>query len=188
MVNIFLYIRSHKMPKHFLWDTLTNVPEKIRYRLPSNEEWEYAAAAGLSEFYMYGYESLTDEKNIPVTNTRDYYNLVNDSKHNPIVQYRRSGCEGNGVTIPSTPDFTTRTDFGKPNRYGVYNMIGNVSEITADTTVKGLNFLTTLDGKYVASDSAFVPLNKSATCYGQTYRYTGPQAWLGFRCVCEVLK
>ena len=69
--------------------------------------------------------------------------------------------------------YTTGIDNYLPNRFGVYNMIGNVSEMTATKGVaKGDNFLLPLD---------------SCKINGQQI-YIKPEAWLGFRCVCEIVK
>jgi hypothetical protein len=70
-------------------------------------------------------------------------------------------------------------------------MTGNVSEIIADSLFKGLNCMTSLDGstfkanpeEYTRTDSIYFSCDNRFT-----FRYKGPRAWLGFRCVCEVVK
>lgn len=185
MVNRFIYIRDQKLKtKNYSdWDTITHAPEIMRFRLPTKEEWEYAAAAGLNENYPYGYERLTDSKNLPVSYTYEYYQLF------------VGGCNyyiGKPLYSAYTPDLEPGTVyFGKPNKYGIWNLSGNVSELTADTLVKGYNYRTSLDGMYHGEDSSFVatgPKPETRAYYQRDYCYKGPQAWLGFRCVCDVLK
>ncbi|MDO7876365.1 SUMF1/EgtB/PvdO family nonheme iron enzyme [Hymenobacter sp. ASUV-10] len=58
-----------------------------------------------------------------------------------------------------------------PNGYGLYNMIGNVAE------------LTTTPGQ--AKGGSFE--HPMAACRPGTYQaYDGPQEWLGFRCACTI--
>jgi formylglycine-generating enzyme required for sulfatase activity len=59
----------------------------------------------------------------------------------------------------------------KPNGYGLYNMIGNVAELTTTPgQAKGGSFEHTM-----------------AACRPATFQpYEGPQEWLGFRCACTV--
>lgn len=186
-VNQFLYIRDHKLPKGFLWDTITHFPAIMRFRLPTKEEWEYAAAAGHDTSAMpFGYERITDDNNIPVTNTREYFNLV--SRGTYFQQYIRPGCEGNNRTYDEA-DYTTNVLTGTPNAFGFYNMIGNVSELTADSTVKGYNYLVTLDGLWAGKPNDQPALSNSATsCIRKNFRYEGERAWIGFRCACDVLR
>jgi formylglycine-generating enzyme required for sulfatase activity len=75
------------------------------------------------------------------------------------------------------------------NNYNLYHMLGNVSELTSDSMIKGLNFLTQPNGE------SFVPgihFQREADTIPNGYtiksymKYEKPAAWLGFRCVCEV--
>lgn len=59
------------------------------------------------------------------------------------------------------------------NSVGCYNMIGNVSEMVATKgTAKGGNFL--------------LPIDSCKIILQQTYTQAEP--WLGFRCICEIVK
>ncbi|HET6990873.1 MAG TPA: SUMF1/EgtB/PvdO family nonheme iron enzyme [Bacteroidia bacterium] len=181
-VNEFIYIRERKVK----WspDSTYHFREVMRFRLPTKEEWEYAAAAGLNQDeYPYGYEKLIDKNGLPVSNTIEFGNLYNNTER---FKYDYSAGRINDASDITTPVFAF-----SPNKYGIYNMTGNVSEIIADTLFKGLNFSTSLDGttfanrphEYVRTDS--IPYNYDNRF---TFRYQKPQSWLGFRCVCEVLK
>ena len=58
------------------------------------------------------------------------------------------------------------------NNNGCYNMIGNVSEMVSTKDIaKGGNFLLPLDSYQIKMEQ----------------HYTKPEAWLGFRCVCEIV-
>lgn len=126
--------------------------KKINYRLPTNEEWEFAASNSLNpEQYPFGFE-LQQEK----IGDRIFY-------HWP--EFERPNFENRILTIPvnSLP----------PNSFGAYNLLGNVSEmITMKGISKGGNFTLQLDSCKIR----------------QLHPYTKPEAWLGFRCICEVLE
>jgi hypothetical protein len=60
-----------------------------------------------------------------------------------------------------------------PNKYLLYNMMGNVSEMVVEKGIaRGLNYSTPLDSLTIKTEIL----------------YTRPQSWLGFRCICEVLE
>ncbi|TAJ11764.1 hypothetical protein DMA11_15670 [Marinilabiliaceae bacterium JC017] len=64
----------------------------------------------------------------------------------------------------------SENEISKPNKCGLKNMIGNVSEMTIEKgKCKGGNYL------LMVSD-----------CKPETnHKYTKPEPWLGFRCICE---
>lgn len=138
-------------------DTIYHGVQFVNYRLPTKEEWEYAAAAGLDKGrYPYGYENITDDKNEEVSITAEYVNLHEKGFNYPV----------NSESV----------NFGKPNKYDLYNMLGNVAEIIDCGQYKGLSF------------NDYLVHNDSTYSYTQTWKYTKPECWLGFRCICEVLK
>jgi formylglycine-generating enzyme required for sulfatase activity len=170
-VNEYLYLKE----KHIKWrpNTLYNFPKKVVYRLPTEEEWDYAAAASLDfTKYPLGYEKLTDKKNRPVSNTLENVNM------NKRIFGTDLNISPDSMVVV---DPTTKVFYGKPNKFGFFNMLGNVSEIVADSLYKGLNYSTYLDG------SPLVKAPQNYT-YRTKFRFTKPEPWLGFRCVCEVLK
>ena len=136
--------------------------KNIEYRLPTKEEWEYAASAGSERSVtkamrspiapQYGYERLLASNNLPKV-------WVKES----LVFYQEGN--GNDIFFPAKS--------GYPNSFGFYNMIGNVAEMIAE---KGIS----------KGGSTFNPL---AECgIDNQVPYTKPSAGLGFRCVCEVKK
>lgn len=188
MVNVFIYIRDSKQKFKTTesWDTIMHPPEFVHYRLPTREEWEYAAAAGLDpEFYPYGYTQLTDRKKLPVSNTVEYYPLFSNSSG-----YDRAR-ESDDFRSMDSNTYPGSVYFGQPNSYSIWNLLANVSELTADTLIKGYNYKTTREGVYMGNDSSFVRRREEIdgrAYYRNSFVYKGPQCWLGFRCVCDVLK
>ena len=183
MVNLFVYLKENKIKYNYdsLDKYLVLAPKKVLYRLPTKEEWEYAAAAGLDYCnYPMGYESLTDKNNLPVSNTLEYYTYYNKDYVSHSI-----GCSD--TILLDLP--TENVYFGKCNRYGLYNMLGNVSEIIADTTVKGASYS---EPVYViqrqeADEESNFSISSKAYSYRLHQLYARPEPWIGFRCVCEVL-
>ena len=126
--------------------------KKYRYRLPTVEEWEGAA------------ENL-DSTNIP---------RILRNKGTNKLKYLANFYDGKtAANLKDAMVYTAAVDSYKPNKFGVVNMIGNVSEMTATKGIaKGGNFLLPLD---------------DCTIKGEQH-YTKAAAWLGFRCVCEIVK
>lgn len=88
----------------------------IQYRLPSETEWEYAAAGGLNkQEYPYGLESLKNTKGMLNAN------LLGSPQEDASLM---------SIMAPSRSYL--------PNAKGIYNMIGNVAEmVTEKGVVKG---------------------------------------------------
>lgn len=174
-VNEMMYIRDNNLK----WNpdsTYSNVPKKVKYRLPSKEEWLFAARAGLNNAFTYpfGYETMFWKSNTPVSPTLESYYL------NYFTGFNSVAANISGVFK------------GKPNRYGIYHMLGNVSELVSDSLVMGLNYVTDLRGDsfipYIIYDEA-IKAKDAFTGYSLNsfLPYVEPYPWLGFRCVCEVL-
>lgn len=153
-------------------------PKRVKYRLPTQEEWEYAAAAGLDFCnFPLGYENLT-HKNLPVNNTLEYYTYF--TKDLKAIDYV---C--NHPMEVKCP--TVKINTGKCNRYGLYQMMGNVSELIADSLVKGLNYsMPVFSIEREVSEEGNYTLRSQTYGYTLSKKYSGPQPWIGFRCVCEV--
>lgn len=173
-VNELLYIRANNVKLHPDSNYASRAPKKVKYRLPTKEEWEYAASAGLDYCtYPMGYEKLT-HYNVPVNNTLEYHNYF-------LKDYRNCNASAE-VNCP-----TVKVYSGKSNRYGLYQMLGNVSELAADSLLKGLNYtepLFTIERNETEAGSYTI---SSATYnYTLTKKFKKPEPWIGFRCVCEV--
>lgn len=80
------------------------------YRLPTKEEWEYAADAGRK--LPYGFQSLHSKDNMPNFNVKeaDLLGYINDV-------------------------YIVQAMYKKPNSFGLYNTIGNVAEMIMDKDI-----------------------------------------------------
>ncbi|HWY37156.1 MAG TPA: SUMF1/EgtB/PvdO family nonheme iron enzyme [Bacteroidia bacterium] len=176
-VNEYLYLKEKKLKYHPDSNYVARAPKRVKFRLPSSEEWEYAAAAGL-EFCKFpmGYESIIDKYGIPVSNTFEYY-----------VYYKKEfeRCSDTlYITDPADP-----VNSGKPNKYGLFHMLGNVSELVGGAMCKGLNYSTPVYSmRREESEGGSYTMRTETYNYKLSTNYTRPEPWLGFRCVCEVLQ
>ncbi|MDF1719170.1 MAG: SUMF1/EgtB/PvdO family nonheme iron enzyme [Minwuia sp.] len=117
-------------------------------RLPTEAEWEYAARAGTSSTFSYG----DDQDDIcKFANVMDYYG----GRHFPI--FPAVDCDDDYVRPAPVGSY-------KPNGFGLHDMIGNVSEWTADCWSRKY-------GKIASDGSAFV----SDRC---TYHVTRGGSWM----------
>ena len=176
---------------------------KLRYtfRLPTEEEWGFAAMGGLdSTAYPFGFKDYLQKISLK-DDWKFYYqhmlsnNINTDDFKSLFKDFLKKGKEpffncllpfGNlfnyGALSPlssarmdyidtSLSKFVYQSIF-KPNAYGIYDMIGNVSEMVAETGVsKGGSWAVNLE------DSKLIKQQK----------YTKPTSWLGFRCACEII-
>lgn len=125
-----------------------------RYRLPTEDEWELAACGRLdASIFPYGYD-LSDKKI-----------AAKLSKGQQVFQSRQVVKMQNKSASP----FTAPARSGFANGHELYNMIGNVAEMTAEEgSCKGGSFLHALEESKITARVS----------------YTRPEPWLGFRCVC----
>lgn len=134
------------------WNQLPVHPfpnKKVIYRLPTEQEWELAAMGGLNvDSFPFGFkDTLVDGRTI--FNAKDRF-------------YTKCAMPGN------LRDVETYI----PNKLGLKNMIGNVSEMTDKKGIaKGGNFTVALD---------------SCKIKNRQY-YFNTEVWLGFRCVAELV-
>ncbi len=161
-VVAFCKWRSDRVNELFMKDpTLNPFPGKhYLYRLPTKEEWELAAAGKLNiAEYPYGYEDTIARKGVwKGSRLFNYKYETTKKKHSISNEVERSA-----LTSPLTAYL--------PNGYGLYNMIGNVSEMISEKGIaKGGNYNSFLEECKIQNQQS----------------YTKPEAWLGFRCVCEV--
>lgn len=89
------------------------------YRIPTAEEWEHAARAGTHSAYPWGPELSFGDAILP--NMFNKEEMI--AKFGQILSKSRFG-NSNGRTFP--------VGSLKPNAWGIYDIIGNVSEITSE--------------------------------------------------------
>jgi formylglycine-generating enzyme required for sulfatase activity len=148
---------------------LSEMPEEKKagraYRLPTGDEWEYAARAGSSKNVLFAFgATLTGEQ----------------ANFNGTVPY--------GVT-GKTPNLERTTAVGsyKPNAWGLYDMHGNVWEWTADD-------FRTKEGREVGGYKMLRGgswLNRGRDCAASTrLGLAADEVFnnVGFRVVCDVVK
>jgi formylglycine-generating enzyme required for sulfatase activity len=112
------------------------VPDGYEYRLPTEAEWEYACRAGTSTALPNGLEMrVLGDNNAPALDNIAWYG------GNASV-----GFDGRGVDVSEWKDMQyaggrafTRGVKGKAaNNWGLYDMIGNVSEMCLDYYAESL--------------------------------------------------
>ena len=122
---------------------------KFEYRLPTKKEWEALAMPGLN--------NVNKEK----------AEKIKSPMYNSIVAWNYAN------TLKDNADVTAPTASYWPNKLGIYNAIGNVSEMVAEKNIaKGGNWRTLPENLNIWKDEEF----------------SKPNAWTGFRCICVVKK
>jgi formylglycine-generating enzyme required for sulfatase activity len=178
------FIVAHSQEKKYA--NLKRYDVVVEYRLPTPEEWEFAACGGLDcTSYPHGLERPLKNKNYTFKiGSRDVCKCL-DENH---IKYNRSdvihkvefnlkdkfyfnlGEKAIGCTKNSAFDLAYVYNF-VPNNLGLYNMIGNVSEMTSTKSVsKGGSFRHTLEDSTIEKNIL----------------YNNSEAWLGFRCIAVV--
>jgi formylglycine-generating enzyme required for sulfatase activity len=105
---------SWNQARTFIW--LINYFGQNNYRLPSEAEWEYAARAGTTTERYWGDRA---EDGCTYENMPDLA-FAKSSRHRPLVN-----CDDHQPSAAPVGSF-------KPNPWGLYDMLGNVSEWVED--------------------------------------------------------
>lgn len=133
--------------------------KKVIFRLPSEKEWEIAAQAGNNQA-VYPWKENT---------------FVN-SKGQILANFKRGNGDTTGVAafLNDNADVTAPVKSYWPNAFGLYNMAGNVAEMTASNNiVKGGSWKNTAENLIITN----------------AQKYDGsPKANIGFRCFMQILE
>jgi formylglycine-generating enzyme required for sulfatase activity len=170
---------------------------EVTYSLPTEKEWELAAAGKLDPtLFPYGFESYFDKPNLKEIDF--YIKQLSDSSRSFLESftsyfndYKRNGKEAIFNVVHTFP---TGQQYGflepvaiyniykekdlklkhvTPNEIGVADMIGNVAELISE--------------KGVAKGGSWAHELQSCQIK-KRQNYIKPEAWLGFRCVCRVTR
>ncbi|MCI4669367.1 MAG: formylglycine-generating enzyme family protein [Bacteroidia bacterium] len=182
--------RSKIVTRYYNENNKSSYKVIFKFRLPTPEEWkkfalaEKLASIQLSKPEWYLKENFStldrDEKKVAKSyrsfNHLSVRNLKDTDLKDPFLNI------GDAYAVTSPASTQTRTHGFKPNDYGLYNLLGNVSEMTSERGVAmGGNWYSE---PRLCLDVFTQAYNKSSE---KGYvKYTQPQPWLGFRCVCEV--
>lgn len=147
MANLNQYLKNQK--KQYNPDSAYKFPIHFVYRLPTIDEWELIAKSDID------------------SSTRRFKKWKNHAQsffHTKDAFDRADSI--NQVIAPSPIEANFQ------NKYGVYNIIGNVAELTLS--------------RGIAKGGSFVHSLEEST-YSQQQSYSKPEKWLGFRCVAVIV-
>lgn len=133
--------------------------KKVKFRLPTVEEWEFAAKGNNSKF-IYPWEG----------------DKMQNEKGKMRANFKRGNGDANGVAayLNENADITAPVNSYWPNSFGLYNMAGNVAEMTSTAnSIKGGSWMDNAAQLKIA-------MNQS---------YDGnPKCYVGFRCFMEIIE
>jgi len=157
-VNYFLYIREHKIS---MSDRITEpIPERVRYRLPTEKEFEEIAAIAYSQ-------KVLRKLNRKPRYRYNYLREKSIDSFNSDTSLSVTIASGSSDTL-----ITAEVLSYYPNEIGVYNILGNVAEMVQE--------------KGVAKGGGWKHTQEEGSLEKQQL-YIKPENWIGFRCIAEVI-
>ncbi|NNC94631.1 MAG: SUMF1/EgtB/PvdO family nonheme iron enzyme [Chitinophagales bacterium] len=142
-----------------------------KYRLPTEAEWEFAAMGLIGNQPFKNEERITDRRLYPWNGTSLRYPKHGSWQGDLLANFKRGRGDNMGLAgnLNDNADVTAPVNAYFPNDYGLYNMVGNVSEWVMDVyrpmtssdgndfrTFRGNEYQTKVlddDGKPVEKDS-----------------------------------
>ena len=103
---------------------------KITFSVPTKKQWIRAARGETSNFYPWGGPYLRNSKGVYLSNFKNYdaanIHFNRETKKYEVISM--SQLRDEAIITASVPSYS-------PNRFGIYNMSGNVAELVSDDTV-----------------------------------------------------
>jgi formylglycine-generating enzyme required for sulfatase activity len=167
----------------------------VHYRLPTKEEWEYAAIKDDSDKQFGGEPAMrrfSEEEKEKIYRTAKNYRkekgyktkeiklemqnyFESDTSYTKAFNYKKEYTKPYFIEemyIDKTSFLRMQYHYPKTKQFGLDNLFGNVAEMTSEKGIaKGGSFAHTLE----------------ECAANKVQIYDSPQAWLGFRCVAEVV-
>ncbi|HUQ32187.1 MAG TPA: formylglycine-generating enzyme family protein, partial [Pyrinomonadaceae bacterium] len=122
MGDVTFYNRGDDLPMDISWNDAAEFCRRLsrktgrEYRLPSEAEWEYAARAGTTTPYFWGED---------VRPACRYANVADQSAKAKHADWTTGDCRDGYADISQVGRF-------QPNKFGLYDMVGNVLEWCED--------------------------------------------------------
>ncbi|WP_369411722.1 SUMF1/EgtB/PvdO family nonheme iron enzyme [Chryseolinea lacunae] len=183
-IAILDFLKSDSL--HKMYPNMAPYELQLTFRLPTEEEWEFAASGRLDKkTYPHGLVRPISKRKFSFRVAKkdlceclEYNNIScrpSDIIHKMEFKIREK-YYFNLTDKPIVCPMNSAFDLGyiydlPPNQLDLYNMIGNIAEMTATSGVaKGGSYRHTLDESNI--------VNKQL--------YAQSEAWLGFRCIAVV--
>lgn len=154
--------------------------EEVIFRLPTEQEWEWAARAGndIAPF-PWGGPYIRNSKGDILANILRVSdtNIISQVQDDGSIKFSLAQEQMKSVRPTS---YTTPVNQFISNPYGLFNMSGNVSEMTTSLYVEGRNSTVAKGGSYLQTPYWAMISSRQ--------EFLKPTAYTGFRLVMEVVE